>query len=440
MRTRMNSRLVAIVTLAALVSACSSGNDDAGPSGPSSGDLVAAFDGGGVVTVNPVSSAEATALAVDASFLYVAGQEGSTWRIEKRDIATGAPVAGFDTDGVASSAPSPGLGAVEGIAIDATHIYVVGVDYGAGGTFPEQWRIEKRDIVTGALDPSFDGEGVVTSDPTGSDDEPRDIAIDSTYMYVVGVDFGGGDFRWRIEKRSLATGALDTGFDGDGVVISDPPTSGEVPYAIAIDGTSMYVVGFDAGGAGASARWRIEKRSLATGALDGVFGGGSGVVTSDFAGVGGEEARDIAIDATSMYVVGYDDAGAGGRWRIEKRSLTTGALVIAFDGDGVVLSDPSAGYDLAQAVAISGTSLYVVGDDEGGIGDSYQWRIEKRDVTTGALVTTFGTGGVVTSEPGADWEEPAAVAVDGSYLYVTGFDVNGTNGNPREWRIEKRLK
>jgi hypothetical protein len=90
----------------------------------------------------------------------------------------------------------------------------------------------------------------------------------------------------------------------------------------------------------------------------------------------------------------------------------------------------------AKAVVIEGTSLYVIGFDSAGTAGSFRWRIEKRDLTTGALVTTFGANGAATSEPGAFWDEPEAVAVDASYLYVTGY----AETSNWEWRIEKRLK
>jgi hypothetical protein len=48
-----NSRLTFTFALAAFLLGCSSGSDDPTPSGPSSGDLVAAFDGDGIVLSDP---------------------------------------------------------------------------------------------------------------------------------------------------------------------------------------------------------------------------------------------------------------------------------------------------------------------------------------------------------------------------------------------------
>ncbi|HUC20989.1 MAG TPA: hypothetical protein VMR98_05885, partial [Candidatus Polarisedimenticolaceae bacterium] len=87
------------------------------------------------------------------------------------------------------------------------------------------------------------------------------------------------------------------------------------------------------------------------------------------------------IVGSSIYIVGETDAQD---WRIEKRDLTTGALVTAFDTDGIV--DGAAATNLPNGVATDGTYLYVIGSDA-----SANWRIEKRDLTTGALVTAFDT-------------------------------------------------
>jgi hypothetical protein len=60
-------------------------------------------------------------------------------------------------------------------------------------------------------------------------------------------------------------------------------------------------------------------------------------------------------------------------------------------------------------------------------------RIEKRAISTGALVPTFGSGGVVVSSAAV----PVSLAVDGASLFVAGTDPRYADGR---WRIEKRAK
>ena len=60
--------------------------------------------------------------------------------------------------------------------------------------------------------------------------------------------------------------------------------------------------------------------------------------------------------------------------------------------------------------------------------------IEKRSLTDGALVTGFGTGGVVLGG-GIAW----SIAIDSTYIYVVGEDSSQGAGN-KQWWIEKRTK
>jgi hypothetical protein len=285
---------------------------------------------------------------------------------------------------------------------------------------------------TGPLVPEFGTGGVVTSNPSTGGDSANGIAIDSTAMYVVGHDRSPGNPQWRIEKRSLTDGSLVPEFGAGGVVSSDPSTSWDVARAIAIDSTAMYVVGYDR--SPGNPQWRIEKRSLTDGSLVPGFGA-AGVITSN-PSAGSDVARGIAIDSTAMYVVGSD--GSPGewdlQWRVEKRSLTDGSLVSEFGTGGVVTSNNSTGHHPPQDIAIDSTAMYVVGSD-----NSLWWRIEKRSLTDGSLIPGFGTGGVVISNPSDLYDEAYDIAIDSAAMYVVGiYSTMGYYSYHNEWRVEKR--
>jgi len=396
------------------------------------GSLVPGFGTGGVVTINPSTGSDvARSISIDSTAMYVAGYDYSTgndqWRIEKRSLADGSLLSGFGTGGVATSDPSTDYDAAFSISIDSTAMYVVGYD-----SSPEnwQWRIEKRSLADGSLVPGFGTGGVVVSNPTTGDDVAYSIDIDSTAMYVVGYDSIPGNDQWRVEKRSLADGSLLPGFGTGGVVTSDPSTGDDVAYRIAIDSTAMYVAGYDS--SPGNHQWRIEKRSSTDGSLAPGFGPADGVATVD-PSTGSDEAYDIAIDTTAMYVVGYDFSPGNSQWRIEKRSLVDGGLAPGFGTGGVVTSNPSTGGDHARGIAIDSTAMYVVGHDYSP-GNS-QWRIEKRSLADGSPVTGFGTGGVVMSDPSTGPDEAYDIAIDSTAIYVVGYDFSpGDN----QWRIEKR--
>ncbi len=306
------------------------------------------------------------------------------------------------------------------IVIDANYMYVVGFDE-EPGPGDGQWRIEKRWLSDSSPVAGFGIGGVVHSNPSGGFDEAWDIKIDSTYMYVVGYDEspGPGDNQLRIEKRFLSDGSLVW------AVTSDPSTGDDRALAVTKDSSYLYVAGLDQS-PGLDWQWRIEKRFLTTGALAGTF-------TSN-PSTGDDAAFGITVDASYMYVVGYDGApGAGNfEWRIEKRWLTDGSLVAGFGASGAVTSNPIAGDNKANWIAIDSTYMYVVGYDEApGVGD-WRWRIEKRFLTTGGLV------GIFTSNPSPGYDEALAVAIDGTYMYVAGYDESPASGD-WQWRVEKRL-
>ena len=398
------------------------------------GDLITSFDGDGIVVFNPSSGDDTpNATAIDSSGIYVVGWDEAIalgnpqWRIEKRSTSTGALVTSFDGDGIVQGNFSSTNDIANAIAIDSTYMYVAGYDMSLGSG-NAQFHIEKRNLTTGALVTAFDGEGIVQSNFSSANDIANAIAIDSTYMYVAGYSgISGSNVQWYIEKRNLSNGALVTSFDGDGRVVSNPSSDQDVIFSIAIDSTYMYVAGYDSSPGSGNSQWRIEKRNLTTGALVTAFDG-DGIVVSNPSS-GGDTIRTIAVDSSGIYMAG-NNVGDPLPWLIEKRNLTTGALITAFDDDGLVNSSGE-----PYAIAIDSTYMYVAGYDWPG-GD-WQWRIEKRNLSNGALVTSFDGDGIVTSNPTiARGDAILSIAVDSSGIYAVGYD--STPGNNVQWRIEKR--
>jgi hypothetical protein len=79
------------------------------------------------------------------------------------------------------------------------------------------------------------------------------------------------------------------------------------------------------------------------------------------------------VDGNFIYVAGFDEAPGPGdfEWRIERRFASNGAL------DREVAANPTAGDDRPRAIAVLRESIVIAGDQEVAPGD-FAWRIEKR--------------------------------------------------------------
>lgn len=424
------------------------------------GALEPRFGIGGIVPVNPDSGSFEmfNGGAVDAAggFMYLVGGVGDgsatnpKWWIEKRLLSDGSLVWAAPSGSDPTAAV---IGEATAVAIDVANgrMYVVGTEASGGGDM--NWRFEKRLLSTGAHDATTfgGGTGIWGSAASFQDDAPTAVAIDGTWMYVVGYDeqMGAGNRQWRIEKRSLTTALEDLSFGTSGVILSSPSRDDGGPEDMAIDVANnvMYVVGTSLT-AGGNLQWQIEKRSLSSGLGD--FGFDTdGVYPIDHS-AGDDELRSIAIDTTGgfMILVGDDSflGGSNRRWRIEKRQLSSGNLIIGFGtgtGEAFVNQDP--GFDFGLQAFLDGSSLYVSGlihVNPPFPGENFRIEIQKWDVATGLPVATWGSAGVVIEDPTAFADGLAVLGADSTYLYLAGIDGLAlvTGSSDSGWRIEKRTK
>nr|MBP9751444.1 hypothetical protein [Candidatus Moranbacteria bacterium] len=159
----------------------------------------------------------------------------------KRSLVNGDPI------WAKTSNPSSSHDGAYALAVDGTGLYVAGADAAPGNN---QWRIEKRSLVNG--DPIW----AKTSNPSSSHDGAYALAVDGTGLYVAGADAVPGNNQWRIEKRSLVNG------DPIWTKTSNPSSSSDEPYALAVDSTGLYAAGIDIVAVPGNIQWRIEKREI----------------------------------------------------------------------------------------------------------------------------------------------------------------------------------
>jgi len=364
------------------------------------------------------------------------------------------------------------------VAVDdsTSSIFVAGYS-GCNG---EQWHVERRGSTDGIKVDAFNGTGVYSYNgtATGSDRAQAIIADGngtSGAIYVAGYETvtsaAAANKAWRIQKLSKITAAPVTAFGTNGVIRQDlglGTGKDDQATALYIDNTNnrLYVAGEDSSPLTNSTQWRVEKRNASTGELcsttticpEGVFGT-SGFITSNPA-TRADIPTAVTVDESGgyIYIAGRQDVGDD-VWRVEKRNITTGALCSLttvcsegiFGTGGVYVSNPNTQNSTADIltgvrVQINSTvdKKVYLGGSEKSAGNNTKWRVEKINGITGTLDTTFGTGGIVNSDPDpAENDDVIGFAIDSTYnhLYVVGTDAGSTgvssNSNFR-WRVEKR--
>lgn len=357
--------------------------------------------------------------------------------VDNSGKSSGSSLAGYPIQINGSSSSDWAIAAAQ----DGRHLYTLGFedfDFESASGGDVGWRLRKRTIRTGAAEAGFGSGGTLSANPGPGLDVPCKVVVSGASLFVLIAQetaLGSRAFVLRIEKRSAATGALIAAFGSGGVVTTSNPAAYDgipLPWGLASDGSFLYVAGPQNGPSG-DASWRIEKRDKTTGALIPGFGTAGRIDENPTSAADGCFA--LLVDAGSMWLVGMEGvhgtSASNGRIRIERRQVLTGALDPAFGSGGVVTPDPGSGDDIGEDAVADGTSLFVFSRVETAQGSGlFQGRLEKRDLATGALGPVVTTSG---SDPTG--ELPFGhLALDGGALFVCQAD-----GTPdAKWNLEKR--
>jgi len=271
--------------------------------------------------------------------------------------------------------------------------------------------------VTGALDPSFDYDGKLVTDFSGGDDTGQAVALQTDGKIVVaGWAYGATpDFA---VARYNPDGSLDTGFDGDGKVVTDFAGGNDYGKAVVLQADGKIVV---AGGtAGATDEFALVRYNP-DGSLDTGFDGDGRVVT-DFAG-GNDYGNAVALQADGKIVVAGYTEGATLDFAVARYN-PDGSLDTGFDGDGKLVTDFSGGDDLSYAVVLQADGKIVVA----GYTVSATWDFAvARYNPDGSLDMGFdGDGKVATDyDGGTDYGKAVVLQADGK-IVLAGITYSAT--------------
>jgi uncharacterized delta-60 repeat protein len=248
------------------------------------------------------------------------------------------------------------------------------------------------DALAGELDPRFGGDGKVTTN-FGSGEEVRDAAIQADGEIVV----AGCASSALAVARYATDGALDPSFGGDGRVTTDlTRRGGDCALGVAVQADGKIVAAGHSGFGGPNGRFALV-RYLPDGKLDSTFGD-DGLVTTDFTPYA-DAASSIVIQGDGRIVAAGQSGVFGTNTMFAAaRYNPDGTLDPTFSADGKVMTDFTAGDDGANAVAIQPDGKIVVAGGAGTEGQSPSTGFAlARYSPDGTLDPAFGEGGQFTN-------------------------------------------
>jgi uncharacterized delta-60 repeat protein len=267
---------------------------------------------------------------------------------------------------------------------------VIGGETIVAGTALSQW-LGARDTETGALDPTFDGDGIVV---TPFADPPAAVVFDLALQpdgKIVAVGEARGSSLDLTVLRYNPDGSLDPSFGSGGKVLTDFGT----PAAATVDGARAVALSADgkivvAGLTRPLGRLHEANFALARynadGSLDSSFGAGGRVVT-DFGG--NDSASDLGLRGDGKIVAAGLTGGAffSDPHIALARYTASGTPDTTFAGTGRLVSD--AGYASSILLDPGGKIVLAGSRGTGTPPDALLMRLD----ASGSLDASFGSGG-----------------------------------------------
>lgn len=350
-----------------------------------SGDLDNTFGSGGIVSIDlsgDFDQANSVAIDDDGNIVaagYAKNNDGYQDFVLVRYLETGKPDPSFGNEGIVkTNILSTDLG--ESCTIDSNGKIIVAGQASDGiyGYFAVA-RYEE----SGDLDTAFGTGGVVTTDFGQKQDHAFSCTIDSQGRIVVAGIAANSSYRADFGvARYLDTGALDNSFGGDGLVTTDIELGDDVAWACAVDSQDRVIVVGKVFNGGTTYEYNDFGivRYLENGSLDTAFGDG-GMVITDFSG-SYDHALSVGVDTAGRIVVaGYSQNTQGNNDFAMARYLDNGDLDEAFGNGGKVTTDFSNSVDYGHSCAIDSTGSIILAGSSGS-------SINERDVTMARYIET----------------------------------------------------
>jgi len=283
-----------------------------------------------------------------------------------------------------------------------------------------------RYTINGSLDPTFSGDGkVTTSFGVGDNGSLGGLTIQSDGKIIVaGLMLNGSNYDFAV-YRFNTNGTLDTTFSGDGKVNTDFGNGrSDIAYDVALQsGGKIVVLGETCDSINCNF---ALARYNSNGTLDTTFSS-DGKVTTNFGG--DSHGRSVAIQSNGkIAVAGYNRISSSDSRFALARYNTNGSLDTTFSTDGKVLTNPNPGVnDWIYGLAIQSNGKLLVAGLTGN--DGSRDFILARYNTNGSLDNTFSSNGWLTTDFGGDdWGYALDLQEDGRII-VAGVTNAGAGGD-----------
>jgi uncharacterized delta-60 repeat protein len=280
------------------------------------GSLDSAFGGDGTVTTNFPNGTESAfdvALQPDGNIVAAGhARDGGRFAVA-RYKPNGHLDDSFSHDGrLTTEFEGFELAVGLGVALQANgRIVVAGEAEGPGRFALARYRSN------GTLDPAFGGDGKVTTNFTQGFDEAVDVAIQTDGKILAAGTTGEGSDPAFALARYEADGTLDPTFDGDGRVTTQFRYGEDVASGVAVQADGRIVAAGATGEGGPFSRFALARYET-DGSLDPTFSGNGKVITTFVVGFDFTIANEVAIQADGNIVAAGSAGGAGGRFALAR--------------------------------------------------------------------------------------------------------------------------
>jgi uncharacterized delta-60 repeat protein len=276
----------------------------------------------------------------------------------------------------------------------------------------------------GTLDPAFGVGGKVTTDFAGGNDAALALVVQADGKLVAAglMNDGTADANFAV-ARYRPNGTLDPSFGVGGRVVTDFGAY-DVAHALVVQDGSLVAAGLTFTGEFATGNFALA-RYRQDGTLDPSFGSG-GKVTTDFAG-SFDEARALVVQDGKLVAGGTARTATTSDFALA-RYRQDGTLDPTFGAGGKVTTDVSRGAlggdDLVSALVVQDGRLVAAGFAFPG---SFDFALARYRLN-GALDTSFGAGGTVTTDFARGEDRAEGLVVQGDRLVAAGSTIGASAG------------